>query len=843
MTDRERDVRDWTQSVDESFLQPPVARCQPPVRRRPFTVARVPRASLIPLILTLLPFAIFWRQTLGREVFYLHDVQYYFYPYHKLVVDTIRDGHLPLWNPHAFSGIPLLGDGQTAMFYPPNWIFFVLSPMHALAVVAIAQFSIAGVGMWAYARSLRVSHLAALLAALAFMFNGFLAARVVHLSIMAGAALIPLIFWSIERLLQRPTPGSFALAAAAVALQALAGHPQVPIYTAIAAGVYTLAIVLRWWWRSRQLRELWALVYLGGAYLAGYGLAAIQLAPWIEFARFSPRAAGASYEFVAREALRGPDWLLFVFPYGFGGARESWLQTLPASPLPIYVWERLAYVGILPLGLALVGLADLRREPAMTQAAPDADSRFRQDRCWALVIVAVLCGLIAAGSSTPFGQLVYALPVVGKLRAYARAIAPAAFALVALAAFGVERLRRAGATTRRAALAAAALLLTVGLTPLWEAAAGYLAGDAARGIAAEPGWTTIRVENMRVPMLLAVASATLLVMAARRLTRPLLIVMIGLVAADVIAVAALFNPTMPPDDFGRVPPGVALLQRDREPYRTVSFITNEVLPPRVAQSQLAVSWSIPYRIDAINGFNSLQPRRYTDVLFGPDVEDVSYGFLGDEQLLCPGHRLLSMLNVRYALIQPATGIVPGRGCATPLGEDTPSWTRIYSDRDVIIYRNTMSHPRVYVADEVRVEHDPQTILARVRDPAFDPHRLALVEGALTDARAAALSGGGNAEARLTPLGPNDLLIETRAAAPRLVVLSEMWFPGWAATIDGRRVPIHRVNYLLRGVEVPAGTHTIRMSYRPASALIGAGISGVTLFGLIGTVVVRRRRRG
>lgn len=828
--------------ADRALRQPSLPCCQPSGRGLLGSVARILCSWLIPLGLALLPFVIFWRQTLGREVFYLHDVQYYFYPYHKLVVDTIREGHLPLWNPHAFSGIPLLGDGQTAIFYPPNWIFFVLSPIHALAVVAVTQLSIAGIGMWAYVRSLRLGHLAALLAALAFMFNGFLAARVVHLSIMAGAALIPPIFWSIERLLQRPTPGSFALAAGFIALQVLAGHPQVPIYTAVAASLYVWVIVLRRWRRSRQLRESWTFIYLAGAYLAGYGLAAIQLAPWIEFARLSPRAAGASYEFVARESLRGPDWLLFLFPYAFGGARESWLQTLPPSPLPIHVWERLAYIGILPLGLALVGLADLWRGSALTQALPDHDSQFRRDRCWALLSVAVVCGLIAAGSATSFGRLVHALPVIGKLRAYARAIALAAFALAALAAFGVERLRQPREGRSRAAVLVAALMLTVGLTPLWRAVAGYLAAGDARAVVVEPNGLNLRVENMRVPMLLAVLSAGLLVASARRLTRPLLVAMISLTAADVITVAALFNPTMPPDDFSRVPPSVRLLQRDQEPYRTVSFITNEVLPPRVAQSQLAISWSIPYRIDAINGFNSLQPRRYTDVLFGPQVEDVSYGFFGDAHLLCPGRRLLSMLNVRYALIQPATGIAPARDCATLPGKDVPSWTRMYSDRDVIIYRNAAPHPRVYVADEVRVEHDPQAILAMVRDPTFDPHRLALVENTLDDERAIMLSGDGDAEARLTPLGPNDLVIETRTDAPRLVVVSEMWFPGWIATIDGRRVPIHRVNYILRGVEVPAGTHTIRMSYRPASALIGAGVTGLTLFGLIVAVVINRRKR-
>src|SRR5437868_15543860 len=126
-------------------------------------IKRAPRfysASLL-LVIFLLPFALFWPQTLGQRVFYLHDLQYYFLPYHKLVADTISDGALPLWNPYAFGGIPLLGDGQTALFYPPNWLFFLFSPAYALTLSILLQFSIAGMGTFLYIRALRLSRLAA----------------------------------------------------------------------------------------------------------------------------------------------------------------------------------------------------------------------------------------------------------------------------------------------------------------------------------------------------------------------------------------------------------------------------------------------------------------------------------------------------------------------------------------------------------------------------------------------------------------------------------------------------------------------------------------------------------
>ena len=86
--------------------------------------------------LAVLPFLIFLPETLGNRAFYISDYQNYFYPYHKATVDLVRAGNLPLWNPYTSGGIPLLGDGQTALFYPPNWLAYFMRPIHALMLAS-----------------------------------------------------------------------------------------------------------------------------------------------------------------------------------------------------------------------------------------------------------------------------------------------------------------------------------------------------------------------------------------------------------------------------------------------------------------------------------------------------------------------------------------------------------------------------------------------------------------------------------------------------------------------------------------------------------------------------------
>ena len=94
-------------------------------------------------------------------MFFFGDVQSYFFPYHVLPVSLMERGELSLWNPYAFSGLPLLGDGQTALFYPPNWLYFVLPVEVALSYATVLQFSIAGTGMFLFLRMLGLPRLPA----------------------------------------------------------------------------------------------------------------------------------------------------------------------------------------------------------------------------------------------------------------------------------------------------------------------------------------------------------------------------------------------------------------------------------------------------------------------------------------------------------------------------------------------------------------------------------------------------------------------------------------------------------------------------------------------------------
>jgi hypothetical protein len=189
-------------------------------------------------------------------------------------------------------------------------------------------------------------------------------------------------------------------------------------------------------------------------------------------------------------------------------------------------------------------------------------------------------------------------------------------------------------------------------------------------------------------------------------------------------------------------------------------------------------------------------------------------------------RALSLLGVT-ALIQQ-TGDKPLR---------RPGLRLDYDGRDARIYANENALPRTWVVGAQRVVRSDGDALDAILSPTFDPRTTAVVQEPI-----AGLQGGSGGSARIERYEPERVRIAARAGGRALVVLSDVWYPGWKATVDGRPVALQRVDYLLRGVAVGAGAHRIELAYRPASWRIGWVVTLLTVLALAGAVALARRRR-
>jgi hypothetical protein len=166
--------------------------------------------------------------------------------------------------------------------------------------------------------------------------------------------------------------------------------------------------------------------------------------------------------------------------------------------------------------------------------------------------------------------------------------------------------------------------------------------------------------------------------------------------------------------------------------------------------------------------------------------------------------------------------------------DPNRWTELHRTKDTVVYRNERVMPRVWLVGDVKVvgaEEALKTVTGE-SNTEFDPRKTALIE---TDGKSAPflsqLSNGKappDASAKITSYRPNKLKIETSADQPSFLVVSEINYPGWIALIDGKEEPIFQTDYLLRGVALPAGKHTIEMRYTAPAFWKGVYVSLLTL---------------
>jgi hypothetical protein len=141
-----------------------------------------------------------------------------------------------------------------------------------------------------------------------------------------------------------------------------------------------------------------------------------------------------------------------------------------------------------------------------------------------------------------------------------------------------------------------------------------------------------------------------------------------------------------------------------------------------------------------------------------------------------------------------------------------------------VFRNPGALPRAWSVHEAEAVRDAREANDRLVAPGFDPRRTALIPGA-----APRLESCDGDTVVVASSAPNRVRIQAKMNCRGLVTLSDTWYPGWRATVDGRETAILPAYGALRGVVVDRGEHTIEYVYRPMSVMGGAAL---TVLGLV-----------
>lgn len=171
----------------------------------------------------------------------------------------------------------------------------------------------------------------------------------------------------------------------------------------------------------------------------------------------------------------------------------------------------------------------------------------------------------------------------------------------------------------------------------------------------------------------------------------------------------------------------------------------------------------------------------------------------------------------------------------------PSYVKRYSKGIVTIFENKNVLPRAYLVSKIRRVKDfkeASSILWDSKDP-FDPGKEALVE---TEKMPFGLEEG-EGECEIINYEPNQITIQTNSRGNKFLILSETYYPGWKAYLNGKRVKIYRTNGVLKGIFIPEGEHLVRFVYDPLTFKMGGIISLVTFIGLISGLIYSQQKGG
>lgn len=160
-----------------------------------------------------------------------------------------------------------------------------------------------------------------------------------------------------------------------------------------------------------------------------------------------------------------------------------------------------------------------------------------------------------------------------------------------------------------------------------------------------------------------------------------------------------------------------------------------------------------------------------------------------------------------------------------------------------IYKIPWCLERTFIVHNYFVEKNRQNILNQIDSHNFNPARTIILEKEPIAKLALSENSIYNDKAEITKYEPDEIKIAAESEEDGMLFLSEIYYPGWEAYIDGAKTEIYRANYLFRAIELPKGAHAIKFAYNPRIFKLGATISATTLlFTIVSLLYLSIRKR-
>ncbi len=734
----------------------------------------------------------------GRQIFgtdYLSTA----YFWEEFASGRFAAGELPSWLPTVYGGVRFFANPMD-VYYPVSVLFRLLGlPTHLhLALLFVVQYWIAGTGMYLLLRELGARSASSALGGLAYMFTGYLISYIYagHDGRAIVATLAPLFFFALHGGMRTSRMRWFALAGAVLGSAFLSFQIQSSYYLMLAGGLW--CVYLLWALGGyRPTRELARRLGGGAATLAlAFALAAVNFVPFAGYVESSPRAGsgGRGYDYAVSWSMPPEETAGLAVPER-SGILDSYRGV---NPFKLHT----EYAGALVLLLCFMGGYVLkgRRRP------------------WFFVALGAFALTVAFGGYTPLYRLYYAaLPGTAKFRAPSIAFFLVSLSLVVFASLALDRLmelrdRVVSASPEDPPSEAEEELVRSG---------AVLAVMGAVGVLAWAGWATFRAATSgpgpstagagyalgtwRFSLFSVLTAATLVFWLRGKVRTLVAIAVLALVTlADLWLVDRQFFHTVSEPSEYFAPDEVAdYLRRQEGPFRVYVLAD---LPQN--------NYYTLFGIELVGGDHGNQLAAYNEFLGEGETSYTDFGNLEDP-------RYLALVNARYVV----TTLELDREYLEPVFRGRTSGA------EATVYENLRVLPRAFMVPTATPVLGWAGLQARMRQRSFAPAEEVLLYG--ESAAGAPSDSASTGVAEIVGYDPARVVIRTQARDAGYLVLTDNYYPGWHAAIDGEEAPIQRAYHTFRAVAVPAGEHEVRFTFEPAPLRAGLVITITTALLLLG----------
>ncbi len=749
------------------------------------------------LFLLILLFAVlfFFKDALLGKHTLIFDSANFFYPLFFSVSNALRQWTMPLWNPFLFNGFPTIANIESQLFYPINLLFlpFTAFTPYAVHLSLILHCFLAGLFMYLLCAKYLQNRWACFLSAMVYMLSGFTIGHFQHVTMIEVFAWLPLVFLFYEKALMEQKQKNAVFAGFFFGLSILAGHPQTSHGMAFAVVIHTAYRTATMYMTERKWTILRTHATALILFLAvGSIIAAVQILPTYEFITQATRGNTLSFDFAAKSGqLSLRDLILIIVPNYFGALTDPFWGGADIS-------QSILYIGVLPLFLIGLALIFDRKKRNIVY----------------FIMMAIFFLLVSLGQNGPVYRLLFEyVPGFNYFRSPQHLSFLFSFFSALAAAYGFNVLLGNVKKSSFYIYLTIFLLLSILLyfiSPVFpEAGAAYRIHSDISSSAGYSSIPSLAKSNMQTGFAgfisMFILSAVLVALALfhprdKKIYLAILLfvtfVDLYLHLSDAITVAA------------KSPPSVY-----QGETALITEIKNHAGVRSSAQEDLALNdselnqglfriYTIP---DGIDGLWQLGSNRAmlakTFLVSGFDPLELSrhqklVKFLSSKNI----DNLYKITNVKYIYTE---------------GQNHFDY-----------YPNYL--PRAYVVANAEFLEDDNKALEKLA--VFDPSSKVIINGSgITNQ----IMNAGEWTASFEKYASTEAVVKTFSQNDGFLVLSDTYYPGWRAWIDGVERPVLRANYNFRALSLPKGEHTVVFKFKPRSLNIGLFISltGCLLVGL------------